>query len=55
MLYEEGGEILAQAAQRSCGCSIIGSVQDRVGWGFEQSVLVKDTPSYGAGVGLDDL
>lgn len=27
----EGGEVLAQVAQRSCGCSITGSVQGQLG------------------------
>ncbi|KAK4810947.1 hypothetical protein QYF61_013356 [Mycteria americana] len=39
--YNEGGETLEQVAQRSCGCSIPGSVQGQVGWGFEQPDLVE--------------
>ena len=31
--HRESGEVLAQAAQRGCGCSIHGGVQDQVGWG----------------------
>jgi len=34
ILYSEGGEALAQVAQRSCGCPIIpGGVQGQAGWG----------------------
>ena len=29
----ESGEVLEQAAQRSCGCPIPGGVQEQVGWG----------------------
>jgi len=43
ILHCEGGEALAQVAQRSCGCSLPGSVQGQVGWGFEQ-------PGVGEGV-----
>ena len=31
--FTGSGEVLEQAAQRSCGCSIPGGVQDQVGWG----------------------
>jgi len=34
--YNDGGDILKQVAQRSCGCPIIESVQGQIGWGFEQ-------------------
>jgi len=27
--------LVAQIAQRSCGCSMDGDVQGQVGWGFE--------------------
>ena len=30
-IYSEGGEALAQAAWRSCGCPVLGGVQDQVG------------------------
>jgi len=33
----EDDEVLAQAAQRGCGCPISGSVQGQVLWGPEQS------------------
>jgi len=38
-LHHEGGETLAQAAQRSCGCPLPGSVQVQVGWSSEQPCL----------------
>ena len=49
--YDEGDETQEQVVQRSCGCLIIGSVQDQVGRGFEQPDLVKDVPAHGRGVG----
>lgn len=33
MIYRVGGEALAQVVQRSCKCSIPGSIQGQVGWG----------------------
>jgi len=51
IFYNEGGETLAQVAQRSCGCPLLGSVQGRVGWGFEQPGLVEDVPAHGRGIG----
>jgi len=47
----EGGEALAQVAQRSCGCPLPGSVQGQVGWGSEQPGLGEDVPAHGRGVG----
>jgi len=32
ILYSDGGEALANFAQRSCGCSIPASVQGQVMW-----------------------
>ena len=49
ILYYEGGEALEQVAQRSCGCSLAGSVQGQVGRGFEHPGLVKGVPSHGRG------
>ena len=46
----EGGEGLAQVAQRSCGCSIPGNVQGQVRWGFEQTGLLKGVPAHGRGL-----
>jgi len=51
ILHHEGGEALAQAAQRSCGCPVPGSVQGQVGWGCEQPGLVEGVPAHGIGVG----
>ena len=50
-LYCEGGEALAQVAQRSCGCPLPGSVQGQVGWGLEHPGLVEGVPAHGRGVG----
>ena len=36
------GEVLAQAAQRGCGCPVPGGVQGQVGWGPRQPGLVSD-------------
>jgi len=36
----EGGEALAQVAQRSCGCTLCGSIEGQVGWCFEHPGLV---------------
>jgi len=44
ILYCEGGEALAQGAQRSCGCPLPGSVQGQVGWGFVHPGLVEGFP-----------
>ena len=48
----EGGEALAQGAQRSCGCPWIpGSVQGQVGQGLEQPGLVEGVlPMAGGGI-----
>jgi len=51
MLHSEGGEALAQVAQRSCGCPIPGDVQGQVGWGTGQLDLVGGTTAYDRGVG----
>jgi len=53
MFYNEGGEALAQVAQRSCGCPLPGNIQGQVEWGFAQCDLVKDVPARCRGVGLD--
>jgi len=55
VLYYESGEVLEQAAQRSCGCLIPGGVQSQFGWGPGQSNLVLDlvvdNPASGRGIG----
>ena len=39
-----------QVAQRNCACLVTGSVQDQVGWGFEQLCLLKDVPAPAGGL-----
>ena len=51
----EGGEALAQVAQRSSGCPLPRSVQSQAGWGLEQPGLVEDVPARGWRAGLEDL
>jgi len=48
--YNKCGEILEQDVQRSCGCSMVGSVQNQSGWGFEQPDLVEHVPVHGRGL-----
>jgi len=45
MLYSEGDEALAWAAQRSCGCPIHGGAEGQAGWGPEQPDLVPGNQS----------
>jgi len=55
VLYRESGEVLKQAAQRGCGCSIPGGVQSQAGSGPEQlglvPVLEVGGPACGCGIG----
>jgi len=51
ILHHEGGEILKQVAQRSCGCPLSGSVPGQVGRSSEQPGLEEDVPADGRGVG----
>jgi len=57
MVHCGGGEALAQAAQRSCGCPeelwlpLPGSDQGQVGWGLEHPGLVEGVPAHGRGIG----
>jgi len=53
--YSEGGETLAQVAQRDGRCPIPGNIQGQVGRGFEQPDLVEDVPAHCGRVGLDGL
>jgi len=52
------GEVLEQAAQRSCGCSFPGVVQGQVGWGPGQPGLVLNVevggPVCGGGLEIRD-
>ena len=40
VLYQENGEVLEQAAEKGCGCPVLGGVQDQVAWGSVQPGLV---------------
>jgi len=51
MFYSEGGEALAQAAQRSCGCPLPGRAQGQVGQGWEHPGLGERVPAHGRGGG----
>ena len=53
--HNEGGEALAQVAQRGSGGPFRRNIQGQVGLGFEQRDLVEDVPPHCSGVGLDDL
>lgn len=51
ILHYKSGKALTQVAQ-SCGCPIPArNGEGQVGWGFEQSDLVKGVPAYSSGVG----
>ena len=49
MVHCGGGEALAQAAQRSCGCLLSGRVQGQVGGGLEHPRLVEGIPAHDMG------
>jgi len=49
ILYCEGGEALAQVAQRRCDCPLPGSVPGQVEWGFGQPGLGASDPAHGRG------
>jgi len=51
----EGGEALAQPAQRSCRHPIPESIQSKAGWGPGQPDLVGGTPPMTVKLELDDL
>ncbi|KAK4825521.1 hypothetical protein QYF61_000034 [Mycteria americana] len=51
-ILREGGETLAQVAQRGGRCPIPGNIQGQVGRGSEQPDLVEDVPAHRKGVGL---
>ena len=53
LFYNQGGEALAQVAQRGGGCPIPGDIQGQAGWGSEQSDEAIDVPVHCSGVGLD--
>lgn len=47
----EGAEALEEIVQRSRGYSILGRVQNQVGWGFKQPGLVESVHGRGVGIG----
>ena len=53
--YHEGGETLAQVAQRGGRCPIPGNIQGQAGRGSEQPDVVEDVPAPCTGVELDNL
>jgi len=55
IFYREGGEALAQVAQRGGRCPIPGNIPGQVGRGSEQPDLVEGVPAHCRGVGLDGL
>ena len=55
VLYYESGEVLAQAAQRGCGCPVPGGVQGQVGWGLGQPGLVLNGEIGGPACGREGL
>ncbi|KAK4808393.1 hypothetical protein QYF61_002630 [Mycteria americana] len=50
IFYNEGGEALAQVAQRGGGCPIPGNIQVQAGRGLEQPDLVEDVPALAGGL-----
>ena len=42
MFHSEVGEVLEDAAHRSCGCLILGGIQGQAGWSPGQPDLVLD-------------
>ena len=59
LYYRESDEVLEQAAQRGCECSIPGGVQDQVGWSPGQPDLEPDLEvdglPFAGGLELDPL
>jgi len=51
ILYCGVGEALEHVTQRSCACSLPGSVQGQVGCRFEQPGLEEGVPALGTVVG----
>lgn len=47
VLYRESDEVLAQVAQRGCGFSVPGGIQDLVGWSHGQPGLAPDLEAGG--------
>ena len=55
IFYTEGGETLAQFAQRGGQCPIPGNIQGQIGLGSEQPDPAEDVPAHFRAVGLGDL
>jgi len=55
LFYHEGGETLAQVAQRGGRCPIPGNIQGQVGQGSEQPDPAEDVPAHCRGFRLDGL
>ena len=55
IFYSEGGEALAQTAQRGCECPNPGGVQGWVEWAPVQHELLGGSPAHSRGLELDDL
>mgnify|MGYP001855524312 CR=1 FL=1 len=53
VLCEKSGEVLEQAAQRGCECSVPGGDQGQVGWGPGQTDLVSDPEVGGPACGRE--
>ena len=53
VFYSEGGEALAQAAQRCDGCPVPGDIHGEARPGSGQPDLAVDIPIHSKGVGLD--
>jgi len=53
--YNEGGETLAQVAQRGGRWPIPGNIPGQVGWGSELPNPVEDVPGHCREVGLDGI
>lgn len=51
----EGGEAVAQAAQRGCECPTSSGGQGQVGWGPGQPELVAGKPAHSRGLELGNL
>ena len=51
----KGCEVLEQAAQRGCGCSILGGIQSLVEWGPGKPDLVGGNSTHDRELELDDL
>ena len=51
VFYNQGGEALAQVAQRGSGCFVLGDIQSQAEWGSEHPGLEVGIPAYSMGGG----